>query len=58
MINRKYIHKDHRLIAELIRNPSWDHLILEDEIPKHDVEMGQPTMFVTLELDVYRRKAS
>jgi LmbE family N-acetylglucosaminyl deacetylase len=53
---RKDAHQDHRLIAELTWNTFRDHLILEYEIPKYDGDMGQPSVFVTLESEVCQRK--
>jgi LmbE family N-acetylglucosaminyl deacetylase len=54
--SRKDAHQDHRLIEELTWNTFRDHLILEYEIPKYDGDMGQPSMFVTLEAEVCQRK--
>jgi LmbE family N-acetylglucosaminyl deacetylase len=54
--NLKDAHQDHRLIAELTWNTFRDHLILEYEIPKYDGDMGQPSVFVTLESEVCQRK--
>jgi LmbE family N-acetylglucosaminyl deacetylase len=54
--NGKDAHQDHRLIAELTWNTFRDHLILEYEIPKYDGDMGQPSVFVTLESEVCQRK--
>jgi LmbE family N-acetylglucosaminyl deacetylase len=54
--SRKDAHQDHRLIAELTWNTFRDHLILEYEIPKYDGDMGQPSVFVTLEPEVCQRK--
>jgi|SRR5208282_1049503 len=54
--NRKDSHQDHRLIAELTWNTFRDHFILEYEIPKYDGDMGQPSVFVTLEPEVCQRK--
>jgi LmbE family N-acetylglucosaminyl deacetylase len=53
---RRDAHQDHRLIAELTWNTFRDHLILEYEIPKYDGDMGQPNVFVTLELEHYQKK--
>ena len=49
-------HQDHRLISELTWNTFRDHLILEYEIPKYDGDLGQPSVFVPLEADVYQKK--
>lgn len=49
-------HQDHRLISELTWNTFRDHLILEYEIPKYDGDLGQPGMFVPLQLEVCRQK--
>lgn len=54
--NRQDAHQDHRLVAELTWNTFRDHLILEYEIPKYDGDLGQPGVFVPLELDVCDRK--
>ncbi len=54
--NRKDAHQDHRLIAELTWNTFRDHFILEYEIPKYDGDLGQPTVFVPLEAEIYERK--
>lgn len=54
--NRKDAHQDHRLVAELTWNTFRDHLILEYEIPKYDGDLGQPSLFVPLPADVYRKK--
>jgi LmbE family N-acetylglucosaminyl deacetylase len=49
-------HQDHRLVAELTWNTFRNHLILEYEIPKYDGDLGQPSFFVPLSDDLYRRK--
>jgi LmbE family N-acetylglucosaminyl deacetylase len=54
--NRKDAHQDHRLIAELTWNTFRDHMILEYEIPKYDGDMGQPSVFVPLEMEVCQKK--
>jgi hypothetical protein len=54
--NRRDAHQDHRLIAELTWNTFRDHLILEYEIPKYDGDMGQPSVFVPLEMEVCQKK--
>jgi LmbE family N-acetylglucosaminyl deacetylase len=54
--NRKDAHQDHRLIAELTWNTFRNHLILEYEIPKYDGDLGQPSVFVPLELEVCEKK--
>jgi LmbE family N-acetylglucosaminyl deacetylase len=54
--NRRDSHQDHRVIAELTWNTFRDHFILEYEIPKYDGDMGQPSVFVPLEEDIYQRK--
>jgi LmbE family N-acetylglucosaminyl deacetylase len=53
---RKDAHQDHRLIAELTWNTFRDHLILEYEIPKYDGDMGQPTVYVPLPLELCQKK--
>jgi LmbE family N-acetylglucosaminyl deacetylase len=54
--NRRDAHQDHRLIAELTWNTFRDHLILEYEIPKYDGDLGQPSVFVPLEMDICKKK--
>jgi LmbE family N-acetylglucosaminyl deacetylase len=49
-------HQDHRLLSELTWNTFRNHLILEYEIPKYDGDMGQPNLFVPLEVQLYERK--
>jgi LmbE family N-acetylglucosaminyl deacetylase len=56
--NRKDAHQDHRLIAELTWNTFRDHLILEYEIPKYDGDLGQPSVFVPLEMELCRKKVA
>jgi LmbE family N-acetylglucosaminyl deacetylase len=51
-------HQDHRLIAELTHNTFRNHLILEYEIPKHDGDLGNPTVFVPLSEAEARRKTA
>jgi LmbE family N-acetylglucosaminyl deacetylase len=52
----KDAHQDHRLISELTWNTFRDHLILEYEIPKYDGDLGQPHVFVPLELNMCKIK--
>lgn len=54
--NRQDAHQDHRLIGDLTWNTFRDHLILEYEIPKYDGDLGQPSVFVTLDTEIYQRK--
>jgi LmbE family N-acetylglucosaminyl deacetylase len=54
--NRKDFHQDHRLIAELTWNTFRNHFILEYEIPKYDGDLGQPSVFVPLTLEVSQKK--
>jgi LmbE family N-acetylglucosaminyl deacetylase len=54
--NGRDAHQDHRLISELTWNTFRDHLILEYEIPKYDGDLGQPSVFVPLEANVYEKK--
>jgi LmbE family N-acetylglucosaminyl deacetylase len=49
-------HQDHRFISELTGSTFRDHLILEYEIPKYDGDMGRPSVFVSLQESVYRKK--
>lgn len=52
----KDAHQDHRLISELTWNTFRNHLILEYEIPKYDGDLGQPSVFVPLEREIYQNK--
>ena len=52
----KDAHQDHRLISELTWNTFRNHLILEYEIPKYDGDIGQPVVFIPLELEVCQTK--
>lgn len=54
--NRKDAHQDHRLLAELTWNTFRNHLILEYEIPKYDGDLGQPNLFVPIELSICQKK--
>lgn len=54
--NRKDAHQDHRLLAELTWNTFRDHFILEYEIPKYDGDLGQPSVFIPLQDDLYQAK--
>jgi LmbE family N-acetylglucosaminyl deacetylase len=54
--NRKDAHQDHRLVAELTWNTFRNHLILEYEIPKYDGDLGQPSVFVPLPVEIYQKK--
>ena len=49
-------HQDHRLISEPTWNTFRDHLILEYEIPKYDGDLGQPSVFIPLEMELSRKK--
>jgi LmbE family N-acetylglucosaminyl deacetylase len=51
-------HQDHRLISELTWNTFRNHLILEYEIPKYDGDMGQPNLYVPLEVPSYENKVN
>ncbi len=55
--HRKDAHQDHRLISDLTWNTFRDHLILEYEIPKYDGDLGQPNVYIPLELELSRKKA-
>jgi LmbE family N-acetylglucosaminyl deacetylase len=49
-------HQDHRLACELTWNTFRNHLILEYEIPKVDVDLGRPNVFVPLSTAVVEDK--
>ena len=52
----KDAHQDHRLIEELTWNTFRNHFILEYEIPKYDGDLGQPSVFVPLDQEIYEKK--
>jgi len=54
--SRRDAHQDHRMLGEMAWNTFRDHLILEYEIPKYDGDLGQPSVFVPLEAEQYRKK--
>ena len=54
--NRHDAHQDHRLIAEMTWNTFRNHFVLEYEIPKYDGDIGQPSVFVPLSADVWKKK--
>lgn len=54
--NRRDAHQDHRLISELTWNTFRNHLILEYEIPKYDGDMGQPSVFLPMSLEMCEKK--
>ena len=56
--HRRDAHQDHRLLAELTWNTFRDHVILEYEIPKYDGDVGQPTFFVPLEVELCEVKVA
>jgi LmbE family N-acetylglucosaminyl deacetylase len=45
---RDDLHQDHRLVGELTWNTYRNHLILEYEIPKYDLDPATPNLYVTL----------
>jgi LmbE family N-acetylglucosaminyl deacetylase len=49
-------HQDHRLVSELTYNTFRDHLILEYEIAKLDGDIGNPNLYVPLDVATVRRK--
>ena len=54
--NRRDAHQDHRLLGELTWNTFRDHLILEYEIPKYDGDLGQPSVYVPLDVEICEKK--
>ena len=54
--NRRDAHQDHRLISELTWNTFRNHLILAYEIPKYDGDMGQPSVFLPMSLEMCEKK--
>jgi len=55
---RSDLHQDHRLVCELTWNTFRSHLILEQEIPKYDGDLGAPNLFVPLEPAHYEAKVA
>jgi len=53
---REDLHQDHRVINELTWNTFRDHLILEYEIVKYDGDLGNPNLFVPLEVKYLKKK--
>lgn len=53
---RRDAHQDHRLLSELTWNTFRNHFILEYEIPKYDGDLGQPSVFVPLDSEVWQKK--
>jgi LmbE family N-acetylglucosaminyl deacetylase len=51
-------HQDHRVLSDLAWNTFRHHVILEYEIPKYDGDLGIPNVFVPLDEDISRRKAT
>jgi LmbE family N-acetylglucosaminyl deacetylase len=49
-------HQDHRLVSELTYNTFRDHLILEYEVMKIDGDIGNPNVYVPLEVATVDRK--
>ncbi len=49
-------HQDHRTIAEIVPTVFRDALYLGYEIPKWDGDLGRPSMYLPLSVDVARRK--
>ena len=54
--NSQDAHQDHRLIGGLTWNTFRDHFILEYEIPKYDGDLGRPSVFMPLDLEVCEMK--
>jgi LmbE family N-acetylglucosaminyl deacetylase len=55
--HRRDSHQDHRLVAELTWQTFRNHMILEYEIPKYDGDLGAPSVFVPLSLELCQKKA-
>jgi LmbE family N-acetylglucosaminyl deacetylase len=49
-------HQDHRLVAELVPTVWRDHLVLGYEIPKYDGDLGRPSLYVPLPVEVAHEK--
>jgi LmbE family N-acetylglucosaminyl deacetylase len=55
---RHDLHQDHRLVSELTYNTFRDHLVFEYEIMKLDGDIGNPNVYVPLDMTTVRRKIS
>ncbi len=53
---RTDLHQDHRLISDLTWHTFRDHLIFEYEVIKYDGDLGNPNVFVGLDLEICRNK--
>ena len=53
---REDVHQDHRLVGELTWNTYRNHLILEYEIPKYEMDPATPNLYVTLSEATCNRK--
>jgi LmbE family N-acetylglucosaminyl deacetylase len=53
---RNDAHQDHREVCQMTWNTFRDNLILEYEIPKWDGDLGQPNLYVPVELNTMERK--
>ena len=49
-------HQDHREVCRLTWNTFRDHTILEYEVPKWDGDLGQPNVYVPLDIAAIERK--
>jgi LmbE family N-acetylglucosaminyl deacetylase len=49
-------HQDHREVCQLTWNSFRDHTILEYEVPKWDGDLGQPNLYVPLDIQALERK--
>jgi LmbE family N-acetylglucosaminyl deacetylase len=54
--SRDDAHQDHRIIAEIVPTVFRDQLYLGYEIPKWDGDLGRPSVYFPLSLDMARRK--
>jgi LmbE family N-acetylglucosaminyl deacetylase len=53
---RNDAHQDHREVCQMTWNTFRDNLILEYEIPKWDGDLGQPNLYIPVELNTMERK--
>jgi len=53
---REDLHQDHGLVGELTWNTYRNHLILEYEVPKYDLDPATPNLYVTLTEATCNRK--
>ena len=51
-------HQDHKMLSDLVWNTFRNHLIFEYEIMKYDGDIGNPNLFVHLDMNICQNKVS